>query len=92
MSNNIIGTKNIAETADKYGAEGLVLISTDKAINPSCVMGASKRVAEMLVKGLGEKSKTKFVAVRFGNVLESNDSVVPMFKKQIAEGGAGDSN
>lgn len=87
VSNNIIGTKNIAEIADKYGAERLVLISTDKAINPSCVMGASKRVAEMLVKGLGEKSKTKFVAVRFGNVLESNGSVVPMFKKQIAEGG-----
>ncbi len=88
VMNNIIGTKNVAELADEYGAERAVMISTDKAINPTSVMGASKRVAETLVKELGSrKNNTKFVAVRFGNVLESNGSVVPMFKKQIAEGG-----
>ena len=99
VMNNIIGTKNVAELAEKYGAERVVIISTDKAINPTSVMGASKRVAEMVVKDIGSrkteveegisesKNKTKFVAVRFGNVLESNGSVVPMFKKQIAEGG-----
>lgn len=87
IMNNIIGTKNVAELAERYGAERFVFISTDKAINPTSVMGASKRVAEMMVKDLGSRSesKTKFVAVRFGNVLESNGSVVPMFKKQIAE-------
>jgi len=87
VMNNIIGTKNVGELAEKYGAERVVMISTDKAINPTSVMGASKRVAEMVVKDLGNKNKTKFVAVRFGNVLESNGSVVPMFKQQIAEGG-----
>ena len=96
IMNNIIGTKNVAELADNCGAERFVFISTDKAINPTSVMGASKRVAEMMVKDLGSRkvgveeeseNKTKFVAVRFGNVLESNGSVVPMFKKQIAEGG-----
>jgi FlaA1/EpsC-like NDP-sugar epimerase len=100
VMNNIIGTKNVAELAERYGAERVVMISTDKAINPTSVMGASKRVAEMVVKDLasrkaeveegmrGEgKNKTKFVAVRFGNVLESNGSVIPMFKQQIAEGG-----
>jgi FlaA1/EpsC-like NDP-sugar epimerase len=87
VMNNITGTKNVGELAEKYGAERVVLISTDKAINPTSVMGASKRVAEMVVKDLGNKNKTKFVAVRFGNVLESNGSVVPMFKQQIAEGG-----
>jgi len=85
--NNIIGTKNVAELAEKYGAERVVMISTDKAINPTSVMGASKRVAEMVVRDLANKNNTKFVAVRFGNVLESNGSVVPMFKQQIAEGG-----
>jgi len=95
VMNNIIGTKNVAELADMYGTERVVMISTDKAINPTSVMGASKQVAEMVVKDLGSrkagieesKNKTKFVAVRFGNVLESNGSVVPMFKQQIAEGG-----
>ena len=87
VMNNIIGTKNVAELAEKYGAERVVMISTDKAINPTSVMGASKQVAEMVVKDLGSKSNTKFVAVRFGNVLESNGSVVPMFKQQIAGGG-----
>jgi len=95
VMNNIIGTKNVAELAEKYGAERVVMISTDKAINPTSVMGASKQVAEMVVKDLGSrkagieesKNKTKFVAVRFGNVLESNGSVVPMFRQQIAKGG-----
>jgi len=102
VMNNIIGTKNVAELAEKYGAEREVMIPTDKAINPTSVMGASNRVAEMVVKDIGSrraeveegmrgervgKNKTKFVAVRFGNVLESNGSVVPMFKQQIAEGG-----
>jgi len=88
VMNNIIGTKNVAELAEKYGAERVVMISTDKAINPTSVMGASKRVAEMVVKDLGSrKNNTKFVAVRFGNVLESNGSVIPMFKQQIAKGG-----
>lgn len=88
VMNNIIGTKNVAELADEYGAERVVMISTDKAINPTSVMGVSKRVAEMVVKDMGSrKNNTKLVAVRFGNVLESNGSVVPMFKQQIAEGG-----
>jgi len=87
VMNNIIGTKNVAELAERYGAERVVMISTDKAINPTSVMGASKRVAEMVVKDLGKKSKNKFVSVRFGNVLESNGSAIPMFKQQIAEGG-----
>lgn len=87
VMNNIIGTKNVVELAERYGAERVVMISTDKAINPTSVMGASKQVAEMVVKDLGSRSEDKFVAVRFGNVLESNGSVVPMFKQQIAEGG-----
>jgi len=95
ISSNIIGTKNVGELADKYGVERMVMISTDKAINPTSVMGASKRVAEMVAKNLGSRNigvkesenQTKFVAVRFGNVLESNGNVVHIFKRQIAEGG-----
>ena len=88
ISSNIIGTKHVGELASKYGVERMVMISTDKAINPTSVMGASKRVAEMVVKDLGKRHiGTKFVAVRFGNVLESNGNVVHMFKRQIAEGG-----
>jgi len=87
VSNNIIGTKNLVEMADKWGINNFVMISTDKAINPTSVMGASKQIAEMIVKMYAGKSKTNFVSVRFGNVLESNGSVIPTFKKQIAEGG-----
>jgi len=87
VSNNIIGTKNLVEMADKWGVINFVMISTDKAINPTSVMGASKQIAEMIVKMYAGKSKTNFVSVRFGNVLESNGSVIPTFKKQIAEGG-----
>ena len=87
VSNNIIGTKNIVELADKYGVNNFVMISTDKAINPTSVMGASKQVAEKIVEMYGKKSETNFVAVRFGNVLGSNGSVIPTFKKQIAAGG-----
>jgi FlaA1/EpsC-like NDP-sugar epimerase len=85
VSNNILGTKNLVELADKYGVNNFVMISTDKAINPTSVMGASKQVAEMIIKIYGRKSKTNFVAVRFGNVLESSGSVITTFKKQIAE-------
>ena len=87
VSNNIIGTRNLVKLADKYGVNNFVMISTDKAINPTSVMGASKQVAEMMIKVYGEKSKTNFVAVRFGNVLASNGSVISTFKKQIANGG-----
>jgi len=87
VNNNILGTKNLVELADKYGVNNFVMISTDKAINPTSVMGASKQVAEMIIKIYGRKSKTNFVAVRFGNVLESSGSVITTFKKQIAEGG-----
>jgi len=87
VSNNIIGTKNLVELANEYKVNNFVMISTDKAINPTSVMGASKQVAEKVVEMYGKKSKTNFVAVRFGNVLGSNGSVIPTFKKQIAEGG-----
>jgi FlaA1/EpsC-like NDP-sugar epimerase len=87
VSNNITGTKILVELADKWGVNNFVMISTDKAINPTSVMGASKQIAEMILKIYAKKSKTHFVAVRFGNVLESNGSVVPTFKRQIAEGG-----
>lgn len=87
IKNNVFGTYKTAQAADKYGTEKFVLISTDKAVNPTNIMGASKRICEMVVQMMNQRSKTDFVAVRFGNVLGSNGSVIPLFKKQIAEGG-----
>ena len=87
IKNNVFGTKNIAEVSHKYGVSRFVLISTDKAVNPTNIMGATKRAAEMIIQTMNECSKTEFVAVRFGNVLGSNGSVIPLFKKQIEEGG-----
>lgn len=87
IKNNVIGTINIAACADKYETEKVILISTDKAVNPTNVMGASKRIAEMVIQSYSKNSKTVFCAVRFGNVLGSSGSVIPIFKKQIEEGG-----
>jgi FlaA1/EpsC-like NDP-sugar epimerase len=84
---NIFGTKNVADLAVNYNIEKFVLVSTDKAVNPTNVMGASKRIAEMYIQSLGKNVKTKFVTTRFGNVLGSNGSVIPRFKKQIENGG-----
>lgn len=87
IKNNVFGTYKTAKAASKYGVKRFVLISTDKAVNPTNIMGASKRLCEMIVQSFDKISKTEFVAVRFGNVLGSNGSVIPLFKKQIAEGG-----
>lgn len=87
IKNNVLGTRNVAVIAHKFLASRFILISTDKAVNPTNVMGASKRITEMIIQSLGKMSETKFSAVRFGNVLGSRGSVVPLFKKQIEEGG-----
>lgn len=88
IKNNVFGTLNVARAAGENGASRMVLISTDKAVNPTNIMGASKRICEMIIQGMQHRySKTNYVAVRFGNVLGSNGSVIPLFKKQIAEGG-----
>ena len=87
IKNNVFGTFKTAKAASDYGAKRFVLISTDKAVNPTNIMGASKRLCEMIVQSFNKMSDTEFVAVRFGNVLGSNGSVIPLFKKQIAEGG-----
>lgn len=87
LKNNVIGTKNVALASFHHGVETFVLISTDKAVKPTSVMGASKRMAEMLIQHLNEKNKTKFISVRFGNVLGSRGSIIPLFKQQIEKGG-----
>ena len=87
IKNNVFGTYKMAKAASKYGVKRFVLISTDKAVNPTNIMGASKRLCEMVVQMMNRESDTEFVAVRFGNVLGSNGSVIPLFKKQIAAGG-----
>ena len=87
IKNNVFGTYKTAKAADKYGTKRFVLISTDKAVNPTNIMGASKRMCEMVIQMMNSRSKTDFVAVRFGNVLGSNGSVIPLFKKQIEQGG-----
>ena len=87
VKNNVLGTWKVVQAADRYKTQRFVLISTDKAVNPTNIMGATKRICEMIIQTYNNRSKTEFVAVRFGNVLGSNGSVIPLFKKQIAEGG-----
>lgn len=87
IKNNVLGTWKVVEAADRYGVKRFVMISTDKAVNPTNIMGASKRICEMIIQTYNKRSDTEFVAVRFGNVLGSNGSVIPLFKKQIEHGG-----
>lgn len=87
IKNNVFGTMNLAESAERFGVKRFVMISTDKAVNPTNIMGATKRMCEMIIQGMDKVSTTEFVAVRFGNVLGSNGSVIPLFKKQISHGG-----
>ena len=87
VKNNVFGTLNVVKAADKYKTKKFILISTDKAVNPTNIMGATKRICEMIVQTYNKRSQTEYVAVRFGNVLGSNGSVIPLFKKQIKEGG-----
>jgi FlaA1/EpsC-like NDP-sugar epimerase len=87
MQNNVIGTRLMAEAADRFDSDAFVLISTDKAVNPANIMGASKRIAELYCQNLGSRSETCYITVRFGNVLGSDGSVVPLFKEQIKAGG-----
>lgn len=88
IKNNVLGTKNVAECSHQYGVQRFVMISSDKAVNPTSIMGASKRLAEMIIQGMDRVSHTRFAAVRFGNVLGSRGSVIPLFKRQIQRGEA----
>lgn len=87
IKNNVLGTKNVVDCADKYGTNKFILISTDKAVNPTSIMGATKRMCEMIIQAKSKESNTEYAAVRFGNVLGSNGSVIPLFKEQIKNGG-----
>ncbi|OYP34807.1 nucleoside-diphosphate sugar epimerase, partial [Lachnotalea glycerini] len=87
VKNNVFGTWKVVQAADKYKIKRFVMISTDKAVNPTNIMGATKRICEMIIQTYNSRSQTEFVAVRFGNVLGSNGSVIPLFKKQITRGG-----